>query len=178
MQRQGDNVKTAHKVALLFGLSFVAGSALAQKVATDYDRRTNFANYQTYAWIASKNPAPDPLWNQRIIENIDRQLAAKGLTRVDAAADLYVTYNGNLRNNTSLQGFGTGGRWMGGNFSINQVTEVEGTLVVELYDGQTEQLVWRGNATETASDKTDKNIAKLEKAVEKLFREYPPQAKK
>lgn len=48
---------------------------------------------------------------------------------------------------------------------------------MDVYDAQARQLVWRGMATETFSDKTDQNIKKLAKAVEKLFKQYPAQAR-
>jgi hypothetical protein len=164
----------------LFLPLLMVGSALAQKVTTDFDRSADFSGYTTYAWVPSQNPAKSPLWHARIIENVDQQLAAKGLRKMDAAAeaDLYVTYNGGLRETTSLQGFGTGGRWSGGSFSVNKVTETEGTLIVDLFDPRTRQLVWRGIATETVSEKTEKNIAKLEKVVKKLFKDFPPKSEK
>ena len=168
---------TARTIAALLTFLMMAGGVFAQKVTTDYDHGTDFSQYKTYSWVPSKNPAKDPLWNQRIIDNIDRQLAAKGLKKVEGDAGLYVTYNGGLKENVSLQGFGTGGRWVGGSFSVNKVTELEGTLIVDLYDVQGKRLVWRGIATETVSKKTEKNISKLEKVVEKLFKEYPPKAK-
>ena len=101
-------------------------------------------------------------------------MAAKGLRKMEGSADLVVTYNGGMKESTSLQGYGTGGRWVGGNFSVRKVTEMEGTLIVDLYDTQAKQLVWRGTATETASGKPEKDITKLEKVVAKLFKEYPP----
>ena len=106
--------KTGRSTRVMLATLLMAGSAAAQKVATDYDHSANFSNFKTYTWTASKNPAEDPLRNQRIIENIDRQLAAKGLQKVDGEADLHVTYTGNLKEITSLQGFGSGGRWLGG----------------------------------------------------------------
>jgi hypothetical protein len=54
-------------------------------------------------------------------------------------------------------------------------TYTQGTLVVDLYDGHTKQLVWRGTGTDTASDKADKNNAMIQKAVAKMFAHYPPQ---
>jgi hypothetical protein len=161
---------------MLLGTFLMAGTAFAQKVTTDYDHNADFTQYKTYAWIPSAKPAKDPLWHQRIMEDIDRQLAAKGFKKVEGEADLYVTYEGGLKENTSLHGFGTGGRWVGGSFSVNKVTKLEGTLIVGLFAGSARQLVWRGIATETASDKPEKNIAKLQKTVEKLFKQYPPKA--
>jgi len=163
--------------AIILHVSLLAGGSFAQKVSIDYDHDADFAGYRTYAWAPSQNPAKSPLWNQRIIDNIDRQLAAKGLQPADAEADLLVTYNGGLQEDVSLRGFGTGGRWARGSISVNKVTKLEGTLIVDLYDQAAKRLVWRGIATETVSDQTEKNIAKLEKVVEILFKDYAPEPK-
>jgi hypothetical protein len=53
----------------------------------------------------------------------------------------------------------------------------EGTLVVDMFDANTKKLLWRGNATDTLSDKSDKNIKKLDKSVEKMFKDFPPKPK-
>jgi len=38
-------------------------------------------------------------------------------------------------------------------------------------------LIWRGSATEILSDKPEKNIGKLHKAVQKMFDQFPPKPK-
>ena len=53
-----------------------------------------------------------------------------------------------------------------------------GTLVVEIADAKNKQLLWRGSATDTISDNSNKNINNLDKAVTKLFKNYPPTQKK
>ena len=40
-----------------------------------------------------------------------------------------------------------------------------------------EQLVWRGTGTDTLSDKPEKNTAKMNKAIAKMFEQYPPTQK-
>ena len=167
------NFTNRRTAQLILATMMITTTTFAERVTTDFDRNTDFAQYKTYAWAPGGIPAKDSLWNQRIIENIEHQLAARGLQRVDTGADLYVTYSGVLKETASLEGFGTGGRWMGGSFSIDRVTKQEGTLVVEVSDAKSARLVWRGMATETVSDKTNKNISKLEKIVEKMFREFP-----
>ena len=49
--------------------------------------------------------------------------------------------------------------------------------MVGLYDPARKQLIWRGDASKTIDLKKDpnKNCAKLQKAMVKLFRNYPPQ---
>ena len=51
-----------------------------------------------------------------------------------------------------------------------------GTLVVDLYDTNSAQLVWRGEAQDQLSEKPDKDTRKLNKAVEKMFEKFPPHA--
>jgi len=38
-------------------------------------------------------------------------------------------------------------------------------------------LLWRGDATDTISDNTNKNINNLDKAIAKLFKNFPPKGK-
>jgi hypothetical protein len=52
-----------------------------------------------------------------------------------------------------------------------------GTLVLDLFDSKTKTLIWRGSGSDTLSDKSDKNINHLDKAVNKLF-EHSPQGEK
>jgi Domain of unknown function (DUF4136) len=56
------------------------------------------------------------------------------------------------------------------------VTKI-GTLVVEISDPKQHDLLWRGSATDTISDNSDKNIKILNNAVNKLFKGYPPTSK-
>jgi hypothetical protein len=53
----------------------------------------------------------------------------------------------------------------------------EGTLLVDIFDSQTKHLVWRGIATDTLSGDPEKNVKKLQHAVEDRFKHFPPQPK-
>jgi len=50
-----------------------------------------------------------------------------------------------------------------------------GTLVIDFYDPAKKQLVWRGAAASTLDIKKDpdKNYQNLQKAMAKLFKNYP-----
>ena len=48
-------------------------------------------------------------------------------------------------------------------------------MVIDIWDARTKELVWRGTATDTVSDNPQKNEKKLKKAMEKLFKRYPPE---
>jgi hypothetical protein len=47
-------------------------------------------------------------------------------------------------------------------------------LVVDIFDGNSKKLIWRGSSSETLSEKPDKNEKKLEKAVDEMFKHFPP----
>ena len=84
--------------------------------------------------------------------------------------------------NTFYNGFGGGWRWRGfGGFGDATTTTQNykvGTLVVDLFDTRTKTLIWRGSASDTLSDKSDKNIKNLDKGVQKMFDHFPPGEKR
>jgi hypothetical protein len=77
-------------------------------------------------------------------------------------------------------GFGGGLGWQGfgglqdGSINITEQDYKEGTLVIDMYDGKTKQLLWRGSAEGTLSEKAAKDENKLDKAVAKMFKDFPP----
>src|SRR3982074_3953843 len=64
------------------------GTAFSQQVKTDFDHQANFSQYKTYSWQEIK-PA-NSLWDARIKNAVDAQLAAKGWTQVDSGGDVAV----------------------------------------------------------------------------------------
>jgi uncharacterized protein DUF4136 len=171
-------------VSLLFFV--VVGSALGQKVNVDFDKEANFASFKTYTW-AEGTPAKNPLMDQRIRDGVDKQLAAKGLQKVEASAnpDLVVLYHAAVGSETQLTtmntgGYGWGYRWGGGmGTSTTTVDKIPiGQLTIDIGDAKTKKLLWMGNASDTLSDKPEKNEKKINNALEKMFKKFPPPVKK
>lgn len=128
---------------------------------------------------APARASDDQLINQDIKRAVDEQLAQKGLTKVEKNADLQVAFHAALHEEKSINLFGD--RWMGMGSVQGQTSTIStGTLVVELYDPARKQLIWRGDASKALDIKKDpnKNYKNLQKAMEKLFKNYPPQASK
>jgi hypothetical protein len=163
----------------LLALAILGSVAVAQDVKTDYDHHANFSQYHTYYW--EKVQTTDPLWQSRIQDAVDQELQAKGWQRVGSGADVALTAVGSAHNQREYQTFYNGmGGWRWGGFG-ETTTQVEnypvGTLVLDMYDTHNKQLIWRGAAQQSLSDKPDKNERKLEKAVDKMLEHFPPQDK-
>jgi hypothetical protein len=172
------------RIAIGVGLAVLLGSnAWAQKVSTDYAEGANFSQYKTFMWIKEPKPT-NPLVRQRIIDDINGALTGKGLTLVTENADLGVAAHTATEKertlNTFYDGFGGGWRW-GGRFG-SATTFVDtyevGTLVVDLFDAKTKMPIWRGMSTKTLSGNAQKNTENLNKAVTKMFKDFPPSSKK
>ena len=160
-------------------------SATGQEVHYNYDRSANFASYKTYRWVNLDGTVPDELVDQAIKRAIDEQLAQKDLTKVENEADLYIGYHAviNLEKRVDLWSTGLGpGGWGWGDRTVQGQTSTipVGVLVVDVYDHARKQLVWRGDASKSLDLKKDpdRNYKNLQKAMGKLFKNYPPQLNK
>jgi len=126
----------------------------------------------------------DPLMLDRIKDAVNGALTAKGWTQVDSGGDVSVVAMEITQKqqtlNTFYDGFGGGWRRWGGFGNATTTTETYkvGTLIVDLFDTKTKDLIWRGSASDTVSDNSDKNIKNLGKGVQKMFKHFPPDAKK
>jgi hypothetical protein len=172
---------TVFSLALLALVLLAAGTLAAQDVKYNFMPGTDFSKYHTYKWVNIEGGAhPNQIMDQEIKQAVDSQLASKGLTKTDnEKADLYVGYQIAVDKEKQWNAWGTGRGFGGGMGSATQSTINIGTLVLDMYDPGTKQLVWTGNATKTIdpSSNQEKNMKNLNKAMEKLLKNYPPKQK-
>ena len=179
--------------SLTVAIALVLAPALliAQKVSYDYEKTANFASFKTYAH-KDGTKVGQQLIDDRIVAAIDAQLATKGLTKSDAAPDLFVvyhvafdkekdisTYSSGYGGGYGAYGWGWGGGWAGGTTTTQVRDILVGTLVIDIADAKKSQIAWRGMGvkevnTQAKPDKRDKSISD---AVKKIFKNYPPKAK-
>src|SRR6201984_1682641 len=180
-------MKPISRTAVCTLLFLVAlGTAFAQQVKTDFDHQATCSQYKTYSWQEIK-PA-NSLWDSRIKNAVDAQLSAKGWTQVDNGGDVAIVAIKMTKTQRTLHtyydNFGFGGGWgwrrfggYGDSFGDSTTTEQdykEGTLVVDIFDAKSKQVIWRGSAEGTLSDSAAKNEKNLDKGVAKMFKEFPP----
>ena len=188
-------MKIMNRLTLLPAFLFIVACVHGQDVHYNYDRGTNFSSYKTYQWVDLPGPGgtvPDQLIDRDIKRSVDEQLTQRGLTRVESNADLQVAYHAVLHEEKgiNLNAWGTGGGpwggwgglggWDGGTVTGQTSTIPIGMLLIDLYDPAQKRLIWRGDASKTIDLKKDpdKNYKNLQKAMAKLFKNYPPHSGK
>lgn len=67
---------------------------------------------------------------------------------------------------------------MPGSVTTTVDTYQVGTLVVDIFDARTKEAIWRGTSSKTLSGNPQKNADNLNKAVVKMFKNFPPETTK
>ena len=164
------------KLLLVAGsLLLLCSVALAQQVSVNYNHNANFSQYHTYAWGSNnKNAIQNSILAQVAQQDIDAAMSQKGLQKVEESQnpDLILTASGGEHESTSYNAWGMRGIG-GGMGGISPQQNYETTMVVSLYDLKQKELVWRGIAENTLSNNGNKNQKNVEKAVEKMFKQWP-----
>ena len=154
----------------------------------DFDKDANFGTLMTFTSKIGTSWG-NPLGEKRVTDEIAQTLTEKGWTAAAAdKADAIVVLHGATEKEKTLNTFysGTGGYggygwrgWGGAGMSMGTATTTEseyvvGTLVVDIFDAKSKQLLFRGTAQDDISDKPEKNVKKLAKASDKMFKDFPP----
>jgi Domain of unknown function (DUF4136) len=171
---------TSLRVAMILAAVVIACiMATGQEVRSNYMPGTDFSKYHTYKWVNIGNGAhPNEIVDAEIKQSVDSQLAAKGLTKTDGdSANMYVGYQIAVDQEKQWNAYGMGGgiRFGGMGTATSSTIDV-GTLVLDMYDPASKQLIWTGRATKTIepSKSQEKNQKNLDKAMQKLLKNFPP----
>jgi hypothetical protein len=131
----------------------------------------------------------------RVQDAVNQQLQAKGWTLAPTGGSVTVFATDNIHDQKQIQTMydGLGGGWGGGwgwggwgwgdgwgpgyRSGIATTTTTDqniGTLVIDLFDGSSKQILWRGLATENLSSNDQKNTKQLDQDIAKMFKPFPP----
>ncbi len=169
-----------HIFICLLVIASLTTVALAAKVSTDYDHSANFGSYKTYSW--TKVETANSIWDARVKDAVDKELAAKGWTEVPSGGDVSLAAVETTRTQQQLNTYydGFGGRRFGGFGNATTIVEhyKVGTLVVDMFDAGSKNLIWRGSASDTLSGNPEKNTKNLDKGVQKMFSHFSPSPSK
>ncbi len=150
----------------------------AQKIRIGYDKSVDFSKYKTYTWAKPDAPIQRPLLYQNIVSQIDDELKAKALQRTEINGDLTLIAAGgmgigyNMPPAAEMEAAYWSGKEDLGVLTAPMVGE--GTLILEFVDRGTNKMIWRGTAKQKLDPAVVKALPRIEKAVSKLLKGYPP----
>jgi len=142
----------------------MAGCGSGISFSHDMDPSAGFSRFSNYAWAtvqAGQNRGIDQINERKIIAAIDAQLAAKGYTMATSGTpDFFVNFVFNTSEqtdyNTYYTGMGYGRGWYGGvgmgSSTTTAYTSTNGTLILDVFDGSSKNLIWRGTAKGTVQE--------------------------
>lgn len=165
-----------------FVLLFMLASCSSVYVATDYDKKANFEGYKTFAYFKSgidKAEISD-LDKKRILYAIDDVMATKGFTKSESP-DILVSIFTKERERVDVYnsyGYGWGWRPYWGYGYSTPVTTTEGTLIIDVIDAKTKELIWQGKGSGYLTENPERKDARIKEFVSKILERYPPQQKK
>ena len=174
--------------ALTLVAALLPAIALAQKTTYDFDKTATFSGFRTYAW-KDGTPTGNELIDKRIVAAIEAQLAAKGMTKSDTP-DVFVVYHIAFDEQKDISsyssgpmyggyGYGWGGGWGSTTTDVRVREILIGTLAIDIIDASKKQVAWRGLGSKEidTNAKPEKRDSNITKAVEKIFKNYPPKVK-
>ena len=174
------------RAMLVSSMVLVPALAAAQDVKVDFDKAFDFSTVKTYS-IRIGTAWGNDLSERRVLTEIDTEIASKGWKKVadDAQANVLVVLHGATQTKHSASTFytgmgGYGYRGWGGGMGTAQTVVSEytvGMLVVDMFEGKSKNLVFRGTAESEISDNANKNASRLDKASTKMFKNFPPAKK-
>ena len=165
----------------------LAVACTSPKVGYDYDRSADFSRYHSYAWVSgAQDPTGDrrldsSLVDARIRTAIERELRQKGyLPSSQAGADFVVAYHAGMKD--MLKGASTqnyiGDRAHGTFTTISDIQPYhEGTLTIDIADGESHQLVWQASARADVDQSLgpEQRDARVITIVRAMMSHFPPQ---
>jgi len=164
---------------VILALSSCGSSA----VFMDYQIAGLWSNYRTYDWMPDPRPedigpmATNPVNRTSIEDAVDWALKNRGFRKDSENPDLLVAYYAGKKNaiDPSVWGYTYA---PDGSYKDEQgppMTFDGGTIVIDLVDAETKELMWRGwSPGVVESPNNDKMENSIREVVKRVMEQYPP----
>jgi hypothetical protein len=177
--------------SLLISIAFVA-SCSSVKVTADFDKNADFSKFKTATFLGWQENIDSVISNSEQIivrDAFKSEMAKRNIQIVDADGDMAVTLFLVADQKTSTtaytnyygsgRGYGRyrrGGWGWGGGYATTTYSEtdyMQGTLVVDVFDNESGDMIWQGVGTGTIPEKAEKRAKTIPKAVAAIMKEFP-----
>jgi hypothetical protein len=156
-----------------------AKKAEDEKVEVQYDKTRDFSLFKSYAWVPFQEPLPNPARHIMMTRAVEAALEAKGLVKAETGADLFVHYAAHIDKKTRSTPARGESVWQTSNpvFTIDLSRIEIGTLVLELWEAKSKDVVWRGSGTSVLRSVAERE-EQIKEAARKVLEPYPPSREK
>ncbi len=167
-------------------LASIAGCS-SLSVNYDYDQNVEWGKFKTYGWMSAPQRPSDPnsplqntpLLEQRVHNSVDHEMQQRGITMADDP-DILVVYHIGTQDKIQVTDWGyrySDYYWGYGGRQIDVYQFTEGSLVIDLVDAETQNLVWRGTGTGVV-DQSQKSPEEMQdranNVIQKIMESFPP----
>ena len=171
-------------------LLLVTSYSIAQKVNTDYDKKADYTKYTSVSFLGWQDDISlNDFDKKRFTEAFKGEFEKRKLTLVESGGDMVVVLYVVAEQKTSTtaytnyygggagRGYRRGGRggWGGGHSttSYSESDYLQGTLVMDVFDGESKEQIWQAIATKTVNEKPEKREKSIPKGVKKIMKKFP-----
>lgn len=167
------------KTAPFFFLVFVLLAGCSSiKVQTNYDDAVDFAPYKTFAFHEESIEVEGTAASRAAVvhaikDEIENELTSGGYQGSKDSPDFLVAFHASVIDPVSANySPGRYSAWGKGSSMVQTVSE--GTLIIDIVDAGSNELVWRGTASGAVERGSDKAAEKIHDAVHKIMAKFPP----
>ena len=182
------------KVVYFIVAGVLAVSCSDLKITSDFDKEKDFDLYDSYVLLPWTQG--DSLINkfdkERILNAVNKQMLDRGHAFNDSDPKLAVSVFLKLDNKTSTTaysnyygGYGYGyaypGWGWGGGMGATTYSDYHytiGTLVIDVYDTKSKQLIWQGVGAKSVDESPQTREQSVPKMISYIFKKYPKSIQK
>jgi len=190
------------KLVSFYTLLIVISACSSVQVSTDHSEDADFSNLKTFKWLNVSTEGKDPrmdntIMYSRITNTINKQLSFQGYSKIDTTPDFFINFDVltedkvDVRNYNTYGGYPAGWGWgagyghrgyggyggVYGGYSETTVKEYKkGTLIIDIIDPTTNQLIWRGLGSKRlpSTSNPEKMDELVFDVVESILKNFPP----
>jgi hypothetical protein len=154
-------------------------------VSSHVERGLDITKYRTYDWgpadaLPTGDPRldKDPFFKDHVEGAVEKSMAARGLERVTIGPpDLRIHYHANISERIDIDRVDRDrGYCLGEGCTPPVVSYEAGTLVIDVIDARTNELIWRGwaqNSVKGMLENQDTMARRIDEAVTRMFARFP-----
>lgn len=189
--------KYVKTVSVVFGMMALTLSTAFAQISAGINPKANLGAYKTFAWLDPDIKAgPNPMYKSELLNStvktaVNTELTIRGMKEDEQAPDALIqfhTYTQQQQRTNYSGGYpymgymGGWGRWGGfypygmgwGGNNAYQYRYTEGTLVVDILDARTKEVLWEGVIQGTLNGKVNRIQNQINSGVTKVFKKHYP----